>query len=307
MIDNPVPWPNGARCAVAFTFDIDTDSFLHLSFGAKMPDMVATTSWARYDEIALPRILQIYRDFGLKQTFFYPAWCMERYPQLVEDILKEGHELAHHGYIHESMSRLPSREIEVELIVRGVEVFEKLTGERPRGFRAPNYHFSRYTASILAELGFQYDASLMDDDVPSVYETAGGSLIGLPSSGALDDWAQYVNNSEVGSVRSIKSPDEAAKTYMAEFEAAYKYGGMWIGVWHPWVSGRLARAEAMRDMIQRMQGRGDVWFTTMRGIASHVEGLIARREWVPRRVKLPYYDKPLPVDEIPPQTGRETR
>ena len=30
MIDNPVPWPNGANCAATFTFDIDTDSFLHL-------------------------------------------------------------------------------------------------------------------------------------------------------------------------------------------------------------------------------------------------------------------------------------
>ena len=32
LIDNPVPWPDGARCAVAITFDIDTDSILHLDF-----------------------------------------------------------------------------------------------------------------------------------------------------------------------------------------------------------------------------------------------------------------------------------
>jgi len=301
MIDNPVPWPNGARCAVAFTFDIDTDSFLHLSFGARMPDMVATTSWARYDEIALPRILQIYRETGIRQTFFYPAWCMERYPHLVDAILKDGHEIAHHGYIHESMSRLPSRDVELEWIVRGVEVIEKMTGKKPRGFRAPNYHFSRHTAAILAELGFEYDASLMDDDVPSLYETSGGNLIGLPSSGALDDWAQFVNNSEIGSVRSVRSPEEAKNTYMAEFEAAHKYGGMWIGVWHPWVSGRLARAGSMRTMIQEMQGRGDVWIATMEEIAAHVRWLVARREWAPRRVKLPFYDRPLPANDIPPQ------
>jgi hypothetical protein len=36
LIANPVPWPNGARCAVAITFDIDTDSFLHLEHG-EMP------------------------------------------------------------------------------------------------------------------------------------------------------------------------------------------------------------------------------------------------------------------------------
>ncbi|RFB86048.1 ribulose phosphate epimerase [Rhizobium leguminosarum bv. trifolii] len=301
MIENPVPWPNGARCALAFTFDIDTDSFLHLSFGEKVPDMVATTSWARYDEIAVPRILQIYREFGIKQTFFHPAWCMERYPHLVDAILKDGHEIAYHGYIHESMSRLPNRQAELEWMSRGVEVTEKMTGKKPRGFRAPNYHFSRHTAAILVELGFQYDASLMDDDVPSVYETAAGDLIGIPSSGTLDDWAQYVNNSEIGSVRSIRSPQEATTAYMADFEAAYKYGGMWIGVWHPWISGRLARADAIRGLIEAMQARGNVWFATMEEITAHVQGLIERREWTPRRVKLPFYEAPLPTELIPPQ------
>lgn len=302
-IENPIPWPNGARCAAAFTFDVDTDSFLHLLYGKSMPDKVATTSWARYDEIAVPRILRMYRDFGLRQTFFYPAWCMERYPQLVDAILKDGHEIAHHGYIHESMNRLPSREAEVEWVVRGVEVIERMTGRKPRGFRAPTYHFSRHTAAILAELGFQYDASLMDDDVPSVYETAGGELIGLPSHWALDDWPQYVSSSDVGYVHSIRSPEEATKTFMAEFEAAYKYGGMWIGIWHPWISGRPAQADAIRRMIEEMQARGDVWIAAMEDIASHVQGLITRLEWTPRRIKLPFYDAPLPAGDIPPQSA----
>ena len=163
MIENPVPWPNGAKCAAAFTFDIDTDSFLHLRFGAAMPDKVAATSWVRYDEIAVPRILAIFREYGLKQTFFYPAWCMERYPHLVDAILKGGHEIAHHGYIHEELNKLPGRDAEAEWIGRGVEVIERMTGRRPTGFRAPTYQFSRHTASILAETGFLYDASLMDD------------------------------------------------------------------------------------------------------------------------------------------------
>ena len=70
MIANPVSWPDGARCAASFSFDIDTDSFLHLEFGRSMPDRVASTSWVRYDEIAVPRILEIFRQYGLKQTFW---------------------------------------------------------------------------------------------------------------------------------------------------------------------------------------------------------------------------------------------
>src|SRR5512144_2194627 len=41
LIANPMPWPNGARCAVAITFDIDTDSFLHLEQGEQAPKILS--------------------------------------------------------------------------------------------------------------------------------------------------------------------------------------------------------------------------------------------------------------------------
>ena len=54
MIKNPVPWPNGARCAVAITFDVDSDSTLHLVHGQRADTLVAAQSWMRYDEVAVP-------------------------------------------------------------------------------------------------------------------------------------------------------------------------------------------------------------------------------------------------------------
>jgi hypothetical protein len=47
MIDNPVPWPNGARVAVAITFDIDADSILHTDHRQNAHRMVATQSLLR--------------------------------------------------------------------------------------------------------------------------------------------------------------------------------------------------------------------------------------------------------------------
>ena len=102
MIKNPVPWPNGAKVACAITFDIDTDSILHLEHREKAPEMLATMSWLKYDTVAIPRILEMYDRHEIKQTFFYPAWCMEQYPHLVEMILEGGHEIAAHGYLHEN-------------------------------------------------------------------------------------------------------------------------------------------------------------------------------------------------------------
>src|SRR5882762_8644776 len=102
MIRNPVPWPHGARCAVAFTFDMDADSILHLAHHTSADTRVAALSMLRYGpEVAVPRLVDLYARFGMRQTFFLPAWCMEHYPAAVETILTGGHEIAHHGYLHE--------------------------------------------------------------------------------------------------------------------------------------------------------------------------------------------------------------
>ena len=55
MIQNPIPWPNGARCAVAFTFDMDADSILHLAHHSIADTRVMGLSVLRYSlEIAIP-------------------------------------------------------------------------------------------------------------------------------------------------------------------------------------------------------------------------------------------------------------
>ena len=51
-------------------------------------------------EVAVPRILEGYRRFGLKQTFFVPAWCIEHYPDAVAAMVRMATRSAH-GYIHE--------------------------------------------------------------------------------------------------------------------------------------------------------------------------------------------------------------
>ena len=192
MIANPVPWPNGARCAVAFTFDMDADSILHLAHHTSADTRLAAMSMLRYGpEIAVPRLVELYKRFGMHQTFFLPAWCMERYPAAVEAILQGGHEIAHHGYLHEHPNELPSEE-ELYWLQRGIDVFVTMTGKRPRGFRAPTYKFSRHTLTHLVNEGLVYDASLMGDDVPYLLENATGRVVELPSHYALDDWPHFM-------------------------------------------------------------------------------------------------------------------
>jgi peptidoglycan/xylan/chitin deacetylase (PgdA/CDA1 family) len=293
MIENPIPWPNDARCAAAFTFDMDAESLLHIYQGETAPNRIALSSMLRYGpEVAIPRIVSAFERYGLRQTFFVPGWCLETYPRAVELILRGGHEIAHHGYIHENPNRLSSQE-EAEYLGRAIGSIVKATGRRPRGYRAPSYAFSRYTVDLLIKEGFDYDASLLGHDIPHLIEGERGRLIELPSDVTLDDWTQYVCSKDLGNTMPIQSPERATEVFRAEFDAAWRYGGMWIAVWHPFVSGRLARYDAMIGLIEYMQKKGGVWFARLDEIADHVRSCIDCGRWKPRIDRLPFWQEPL--------------
>ncbi len=294
MIANPPRWPNGARCAVAFTFDMDADSILHLAHHASADTRVAALSALRYGpEIALPRILDLYREFGMRQTFFLPAWCIERYPAAVEAILEDGHEIGHHNYLHEHANELAGDE-ERYWFERSLEVIVRATGRKPAGYRAATYRFSRNTLDILLDHGIAYDASLFGDDIPYVIWNERGSLIELPSHYGLDDWPHFQFSRDFMTLMPIKAAADAHRVFREEFDAAWEFGGLWISVWHPFLSGRLARARAIRDLIAYMHDKGGVWFATLEEIAAHVRQLEAGGVWKARRDRLPHYDGPIP-------------
>ena len=292
MIRNPIPWPNGARCAVAFTFDMDAESLLHIYLGESAHNRLALSSMLRYGpEVAVPRIVAGLAELGLRQTFFVPGWCIEQYPQAVELILAHGHEVGHHGYIHERPNQL-SRTEERDYLRRAIESIVKATGQRPRGYRAPSYAFSRHTLDLLLEEGFEYDASLCGHDIPYVLASDRGRLLELPSDVSLDDWTQYVCLKDFGYMLPIASPQRAIEVFRAEFDAAWRHGALWNAVWHPFVSGRLARCDAMIELIEYMQAKGGVWFARLDEIAAHVRAEMDAG-WKPRADRVPFWDAPI--------------
>jgi peptidoglycan/xylan/chitin deacetylase (PgdA/CDA1 family) len=279
---------------------MDADSILHLAHHTSADTRVAALSMLRYGpEVAVPRIVDLYARFGMRQTFFLPGWCMERYPAAVETILQGGHEIAHHGYLHEHPNACEP-EVELDWLRRASEVIERTTGRRPRGFRAPSYRFSRHTLSFLVQEGFTYDASLMGDDIPYLLETDQGRVVELPSHYALDDWPHFMASRDLSYLMQPKSPDQGMEVYRAEFDAMWEYGGLWIAVWHPFLSGRLARCLAIARLIEYMHAKSQVWFATLEDIATHVQQVIADGTWTPRIDRLPYYAGPIP--ELGPAT-----
>jgi peptidoglycan-N-acetylglucosamine deacetylase len=159
------------------------------------------------------RICDMYARHGIHQTFFIPAWCTEQHPDIVETVLEDGHEIAHHGYIHESPNKQESVEDERYWLEKGIDIIERMTGQKPRGWRAPLYHFSEFSADLLIENGFLYDASLMGDDVPYIIKTNQGEMVELPSHWGMDDWNHYAHISELHSDVPTKAPEEAMKRF----------------------------------------------------------------------------------------------
>jgi peptidoglycan/xylan/chitin deacetylase (PgdA/CDA1 family) len=174
---------------VSFSFDMDAETLLHIYFPDTAHNRLAMASRLRYGpEVAEPRIVDALARLGLRQTFFVPGWCLEQYPRAVRLILDHGHEIAHHGYLHEKVNQL-SREEERSAFLRGLDAIVKTTGRRPSGFRAPSGAFSRHTLDLLAEEGFDYDASLAGHDIPYLVTNGRGTLVELPHdlhAGRLD-------------------------------------------------------------------------------------------------------------------------
>lgn len=295
MIQNPIPWPNGAKCAACVTFDMDADSLVHIAHPTDGHSRVSAISMLQYGpKVAVPRIVESYRQLGIRQTFFVPAWCIENYQPAIEAMLKGGHELAHHGYLHEHPREL-SAEDEAYWLDRSIDTIVKVSGKRPRGWRAPLYNFSHRSADLLAERGFLYDSSLMGDDIPYILECEKGRLVELPTHWGLDDWPQYVQSSDLDYMMPIRAPRQGFEVFAQEFDVAYKYGGLWIPVVHPFATGRLSRWEVFCEFLQGIVERGDVWFAPMEEIASYVSELEASGAWSPRVDRLPYYSAPVKV------------
>lgn len=293
MIQKPIKWPNGARCACAISFDIDADSLIHISRPKDGHDRLYPVSMGRYGPtVAIPRILETYRRFGLKQSFFAPGWVVEQYPETMEMILKDGHEIGHHGYLHEDPTDHGPAE-QRAWFERALDSHKRVIGNTPKGYRAPVYNVNQTVIDLLVEHKFEYDSSLMADDMPYLMKTEHGSLVELPVHWGTDDWPPFAHYDEIGYMMPVAGPSHGLQGFWEEFEAQYEAGGFWLAIWHPFLTGRLARWQQVEKWLEGVLNRGDVWFAPMHEIAAHVRAESAKDPNAVRCEDLPYYTKPV--------------
>jgi peptidoglycan/xylan/chitin deacetylase (PgdA/CDA1 family) len=282
----PVPWPNGARCAASFSFDVDAESAM-LGVDTSHADRMSAISHQAYGPLSgVPRLLKILAKRGIRSTFFVPGYTAVRYPDVIRSIVDDGHEVAHHGYLHEPMRGLTEAQ-EAAILDRGLEVLESVTGTRPTGYRAPMWELNWHSPKLLRNRGFLYDSSLMDTDHPYELTVDGeGSLVEIPIQWALDDWEQYCYIPEFSGTGLIESPTKAIEMWRLEFDAIRAERGCFVLTNHPFLSGRPSRAHALDGLIEYVCAQDDVWVASLGEIAEHVRGL----GLTPRSVERPNPD-----------------
>jgi polysaccharide deacetylase family protein (PEP-CTERM system associated) len=107
-------------------------------------------------------LLDLFRQHRIEATFFVLGWVADRFPDLVKEVERQGHEIATHGYAHRLLTHMRPEEFRVDLL-RSLEALAKVTSTTVRGFRAPSFSLTRSTtwaADILKESGIQYDSSV---------------------------------------------------------------------------------------------------------------------------------------------------
>jgi polysaccharide deacetylase family protein (PEP-CTERM system associated) len=108
------------------------------------------------------RLLDLFRRHQVEVTFFVLGWVADRFPDLVRELERQGHEIATHGYSHRLLTFMQPEEFRADLH-RSLEVLAKATSQPIRGFRAPSFSITRKTlwaADILRASGMEYDSSV---------------------------------------------------------------------------------------------------------------------------------------------------
>ena len=122
----PKAWPDGARCAVAISFDADHET-IPLRDADESPMRISQGQYGNRQ--AMPRIRKLLEREAVPASFFYPAVSALLHPEEVRATADDGHEIGIHSWIHEANTTLP-REAERDLTFRAAETLA--THRRPQ-------------------------------------------------------------------------------------------------------------------------------------------------------------------------------
>lgn len=256
------------RHVVCLTFDFDVISSW-INRGLTTPTPI---SRGEFGLVGAERILALLRRHDIRATWFVPGHTLDTYPDVCRRIHDAGHEIAHHGYLHEPPATL-TVEQEEAVLVRGSEAIRRITGLDPRGYRSPSWDLSLDTVRLLIDHGFLYDSSMMaQDDQP--YRARQGDLIApdrpvqwgkptrlieMPISWSLDDFPHFeYRRTETYLQPGLMRAEDVLGNWIADFRYMMENvdWGVLTYTFHPQVIGRGHRMLVLERLIQTVSELG---------------------------------------------------
>jgi peptidoglycan/xylan/chitin deacetylase (PgdA/CDA1 family) len=255
----PITWPRGVRSAVCLTFDLDAET-AWISRDPANLDRISVMSQGAYGpKVGVPLILDFLDRNRLTTTFFVPGWTAERWGDVVAEIHRRGHEIGHHGYLHEGLEG-KTRAEEEAILTGSAKILAGITGTWPVGYRAPLYEITRETIGLLRQHGFLYASNLQDSLWP--YRHPGNPpLAELPASWILDDGPFWAFGLRPPLYRQIFPPAAVRSVWRDEFHGIHQVGGLTMLILHPQYVGRPSRVRMLQELVDEMRDAGGVWFT----------------------------------------------
>ena len=260
-------WPNGAKCSVCLTFDLDAEWVFQGNHPevAEMPRRLSQGEYVWNAKI-IPRLLDLFDEHELKTTFFVVGINAKNHPDVMQEIVSRGHEIATHGWKHEDIVGV-GREEEERRLLMSVDAIESATGVRPVGNRIAGGEVGPHSHDILAENGFIYDSSMRGSDLP--YKLENGLVI-VPSYYEMDDFHLFADYPGYAAYYArMMSPEVGWEIWSNAFDGYYRYGLCYTTMFHPQIIGKPGNMMLLDRLINYIKEHPDVWIARAEDIARH--------------------------------------
>ena len=263
-------WPDNKRIAVMMAFDLDAETMWTTHGDGSTAHMTNLSRGAYGPKQGVPRILDMLDSHQVKATFFIPGVVAEHYPEVVREIVRRGHDIGFHGYLHEESTKT-TYEQEDATMHRSEKIIYDLTGQKIAGHRAPGGVIHDYSLRLFLEHGYIYSSNWRDSDGPFLHQIDGKTvpLVELPKDSIFDDTAYDFYTDAAPERYGLKSPDEMFEIWKEEFDSLAVEGRMINFVLHPQFVGRASRVQMLSRLIGYMKSHG-AWLDTNRAVAAWV-------------------------------------
>jgi polysaccharide deacetylase family protein (PEP-CTERM system associated) len=143
-------------------FSVDVEDWFHILDVPATPPLETWENLPSLVEKNFLRLLDLFAEHQVRVTCFFLGWVAERFPHLVQRAMRDGHEIASHGYAHRLVYEM-GRERFHHDAEHARKLLEDVSGAPVLGYRSAGFSIREDTQwffEALLEAGYQYDSSV---------------------------------------------------------------------------------------------------------------------------------------------------